>query len=149
MCLARMMAHASVCGLNRGGVGVFSEVGWSAWLVWLLYAGLGVIFLGMLYYPLRRWPQWLLLLLLSPIAAILYTPLSIKPADDHWAPALLIMIVELEADGREALARGLYPMFLVWSGLLLIGAALLRRKQKLPHSQEHRQPPSQPPEPEQ
>ncbi len=115
---------------------MFTGAGWPMWQVWLLYLLLGAITLALLYYPMRKFSHWLHLILLSPVAAMMFTPLSIEPESPHWAPSLLVMIFEMEKGGVESFGRGFYPILLLWLALLALGSAwLIKKKQSSTNAQ--------------
>ncbi len=110
---------------------MFSAEGLSFWWVWLMYIAAGLVTLGLLYYPMRRASHWLHLLLLTPIAALMFAPVTVQPESEYWAPAVLVMIFEAEKQGPEGLIRSLVPLIITFSGFLLIGiAALLTPKSR-------------------
>ncbi len=110
---------------------MFVGEGWPMWQVWLLYFLVGGLILGMLYFPMRKLSKWLHLFLLAPVAAMMFSPLTIEAGSSHWAPALLVMIFEIEKDGTAAMTRGLYPIVLVWLAILAFGSAwMIKRKQR-------------------
>lgn len=104
---------------------MFSEQGLSFWWVWLMYIGVGLMVLGLLYYPMRQRSHWLHLILLTPIAALMFAPLTVQPESEYWGPAVLIMLFEAEKGGAEALIRGLIPLILTFLVFLCLGIALL------------------------
>ncbi len=114
---------------------MFTEQGWSYWLVWSIYVAVGLSLLAMLYYPVRKFNRWVLLFLFTPIAALMFTPITIQPDSKYWAPAALVMIFEIEKAGIEGFVRGLIPLILSYFGLLLLGIGwLLKPKKKHPSS---------------
>ncbi len=106
---------------------MFSGEGWPSTIVWALYIGLGLIFLALLWWPLRHRPRWLQCLLLSVASGIVFTPLPIEPGSPHWAPAALVMIFDLEDKGVDGLWRGFWPMLMATFGFLLISLSLYAR----------------------
>ncbi len=104
---------------------MFVGEGWPMWQVWLLYFLVGGILLGLLYFPMRKLSHWFHLFLLAPVAAMMFAPLTIAPESIHWAPALLVMIFEMEKDGASSFVRGLYPIVLIWLAILALGSAWL------------------------
>jgi len=110
---------------------MFVGEGWPMWQVWLLYFFVGSLILGMLFYPIRKLSKWWQLFLLAPVAAMMFSPLTIEAGSSHWAPALLVMIFELEKDGTGSLYRGLYPLVLVWLAILALGSAWMIKKKQL------------------
>ncbi|PIP80363.1 MAG: hypothetical protein COW84_05620 [Gammaproteobacteria bacterium CG22_combo_CG10-13_8_21_14_all_40_8] len=109
---------------------MFTGDGWSFWIVWTIYTSVGLIVLAMLRYPMRRANRWLQLLLLIPVATLMFTPLTIQPESEYWAPAALVMIFEIEEQGMTGMVRGLIPLILTYLGLMLIGISILFTKSK-------------------
>ena len=109
---------------------MFTGEGWPIWQVWLLYIFIGCIILALLYYPMRKFSHWLHLGLLSLVAAIMFTPLSIEIKSQEWAPALLVMFFDMEKHGGGSFTRAFFPIILFWLALLALGSAwLIKSKQ--------------------
>ncbi len=113
---------------------MFTGAGWPMWQVWLLYITTGFFSLALIYYPLRKISRWLLLFILSTIAALMFAPLPITTESSSWAPAALVLLIDLQKKQPGILFRGLFPIVLMWAAFLSLGCAYLLKTRKHHHA---------------
>lgn len=106
---------------------MFSGDGWPLWFVWLLYIVTGSALLTLLWWPVRRAPQWVKVPLFSILAGLIFTPVPIEPNSVYWAPATLVLIFEMEKYGTAMLMRTLGPILVTTVGFLFLALALVWR----------------------
>lgn len=100
-------------------------------LAWGIYVLSGMVFTGVLVALSRRFRDWFRDLLVGTAVILIFTPWYFGENADHWAPALLVLLMDVLLEGTESGLQGgvvLLCMATVMVGVLLIRIWLRARK---------------------
>ena len=89
------------------------EVEVNYWLIWIIYLVAGAIFYwGFWLVTDFNKAKWTSYSLRAAAAAVILTPWYANIQGETMAPALMVMILDLITNGREAVARSAVPLVL-------------------------------------
>ncbi|MAV28090.1 MAG: hypothetical protein CMQ05_18610 [Gammaproteobacteria bacterium] len=100
-------------------------------VAWIVYLVSGLVFTWAIVVLSRRFRAWFRDLFLGTAVVLIFTPWQFGDTAQHWAPAILVLLMDLLLEGTESGLQGgvvLLCMTTVMIGVVLVRMWLRRRK---------------------
>ena len=100
-------------------------------VAWTIYLVSGVVFTWVMVVVSRRFRPWFRDVFVGTAVVLIFTPWHFGDAAQHWAPALLVLLMDVLLEGTESGLQGgvvLLCMVTVMVGVVLVRMWLRRRK---------------------